>query len=361
MVNQEKAQALLDKQINTGHIYNAVVGVLSRDGGQEVIAAAGLADVASGAPMLPDTPVALASITKLYTAAVIMKLHQQRRLDLDEAMAAYLPAALIDRIHVHNGTDYSRQIRVYQLLSQTTGLPDYFEDRPKGGQSVFDRLKQGEDFGLNMEQVAEMARQMSPHFPPGAASETKARYCDTNFRLLGAIIEAVTGQPVPQVFEQMIFAPLGLASTWLYDAALLHTRPAPATIYLKGDAVHLPQFLSSNQTDGGIVATTRDTLVFLRAFFEGQLFDKSLFSRMTQRWNRIFFPMQYGYGMMRIKMPRIFSPFQPLPEFIGHSGSTGSFAYYCPDKALYLAGTVNQIAAPGRAVRLMMRLAMQPA
>ena len=73
---------------------------------------------------------------------------------------------------------------------------------------------------------------------------------------------------------------------------------------------------------------------------------------MTARWNRIFFPMQYGYGMMRVNFPRVL-----FPEYVGHSGSTGSFAYACPAKALYLVGTVNQIADPSRPIRLMMRVA----
>jgi hypothetical protein len=52
----------------------------------------------------------------------------------------------------------------------------------------------------------------------------------------------------------------------------------------------------------------------------------------------------------------VFSPFRPLPELIGHSGSTGAFAYYCPTQALYLAGTVNQITAQRRAFQLTIQI-----
>lgn len=45
---------------------------------------------------------------------------------------------------------------------------------------------------------------------------------------------------------------------------------------------------------------------------------------------------------MRVKMPRIMSPFMPAPEIIGHSGSSGSFAFYCPSKQVYIVGTLNQ-------------------
>jgi hypothetical protein len=69
---------------------------------------------------------------------------------------------------------------------------------------------------------------------------------------------------------------------------------------------HLPETHiepSSDKPDGGIVSTVCENLVFLRAFFGGKLFDSKLFDRMMRRWNAIFFPMQYGYGMMRLNFP----------------------------------------------------------
>ncbi len=128
---------------------------------------------------------------------------------------------------------------------------------------------------------------------------------------------------------------------------------APATIYLKARPAHVPKYLASNGPDGGLVSTASECVVFLRAFFEGRLFDRALLERMTT-WNPIFFPLSYGWGLMRFQLPRFFRP-RPLPEFIGHSGSTGSFAFTCPSGSLYLAGTVNQI-APARPFSLMIGL-----
>jgi D-alanyl-D-alanine carboxypeptidase len=349
MTYQEKIQALLDRQIGRGNVHNVIVGVQSEDGGVDFVGAAGIADPASGAPMNPDTPYSLASITKMYTAAVVLRLHDQGLLDLDEAISKYLPASLIEGIHVYQGTDYSAQIKVYQLVSQTSGLADYFLDKPRGGRSVFEELKAGHDMALDVERVMDVVRGLEPKFAPGAGGGRKARYADTNYRLLGEIVEQVTGEPVASVFARLIFEPLGLADTRFYDA---EAACKPATIYLGGEPVDLPLFFSSNTTDGGIVSTARDNLTFLRGFFEGRLFDPAWFEQMTARWNRIFFPMQYGYGMMRVNFPRVF-----FPEYIGHSGSTGSFAYRCPERSLYLVGTVNQIADPSRPIRLMMQAA----
>ena len=65
-----------------------------------------------------------------------------------------------------------------------------------------------------------------------------------------------------------------------------------------------------------------------------------------RRWNRIFFPLQYGCGLMRFKLPRLLSPFGFSPELVGHSGSSGSFLFYCAEIDLYIAGTLNQMAMP---------------
>lgn len=351
-MDQAALQALADKQVG-GNIHNIVIGVQSADGRIDLGAAAGIADPATGAPMTVETPYFLASIAKMYTAAAILKLHESGRLSLDAPLGDYLPAETIQGIHVMGGRDYTPQIKVYHLVSHTSGLPDYFDDKPKGGRSLFDDLKDGQDRAMDLDQVLAIARSIPPKFAPGASG--KAHYADTNFQLLGAIIEAVTGQPIADAFQAMIFGPLGLAHTCAYD----HTNPrpdAPAAMYLGDTVAHLPLFMSTTAPDGGLVATVGESLAFLRAFFAGELFDQALLARMTARWNRIFFPMQYGYALMRFTLPRLFSPFKPLPALIGHSGSSGSFAFHCPARALYIAGTVNQVGAPAKPFRLMMRI-----
>lgn len=349
---QDKIQALLDKQIGRGNVHNVIIGVQSEDGSIDFVGAAGVADPVSGVPMTPDTPYSLASITKMYTASAIIKLHEQGLLDIEDPISKYLPASLIEGIHVYEGTDYSDRIKVYQLVNQTSGLADYFLDKPRGGGSVFDELKQGHDMALGVEQVTDRVRGLEPKFQPGVGDGTKAHYSDTNYHLLGTIIESVTDKPVAEGFAKLIFEPLGLADTYFSGQEDRRSECPLAAIYLGKQEVNLPLFFSSHNTEGGLISTARDNLTFLRGFFGGRLFDSTWLTRMTARWNSIFFPMQYGYGMMRVNFPRVF-----FPEYIGHSGSTGSFAYACPAKSLYLVGTVNQIADPSRPIRLMMRVA----
>jgi len=191
---------------------------------------------------------------------------------------------------------------------------------------------------------------MKPRFKPGAKG--KAFYSDTNYQLLGRVIEIITGKRIGAVLKEFIFEPLQLRNTYLYDDS---NDTTPVSLYYKTDPLCIPLAMTSFGPDGGIVSTARESMTFLRAFFGGQLFPKEYISELTI-WNRIFFPLQYGIGVARFKLPRIFSPFKPIPELIGHSGLSGAFAYYCPEKDLYLTGTVNQIAKPGLSFRLMIKL-----
>jgi D-alanyl-D-alanine carboxypeptidase len=348
----KKLQALLDAQIGKGGIHNIAAAMQSYDRSIDFAGASGIADPHTEAAMTPDTPYFIASVTKMYTAVVVLRLCENKAIDLDAPISQYLPASLTRGIHIYKETDYSNQITISELISQTSGLADYEADKPRGGRSVIDELKAGHDRSIDTTEAIDIIRQLSPHFPPGTRG--KAYYANTNYRLLGAIIENVTGKSMATNFEEIIFRPLGLQHTYLYDWTAPPADEIPATIFMKDAPANVPKYLSSNTSDGGIVSTASECILFLRAFFEGQLFNKTLLEQMTN-WNSIFFPLRYGYGLMYFQLPRFFWP-TPLPEFIGHSGSIGSFAFVCPSRSMYLAGTVNLIASPARPFFLMIDL-----
>jgi D-alanyl-D-alanine carboxypeptidase len=75
-----------------------------------------------------------------------------------------------------------------------------------------------------------------------------------------------------------------------------------------------------------------------------------------QHWNRIFFPMQSGVGIHLFRLPRVFNPLGSIPYFVGHSGLSGALAFYSPEKNLFVAGTVNQVANPDLSFRTMIKL-----
>lgn len=297
-----------------------------------------------------ETPFFVASTTKLYTTAIVLRFVERGLLALDDRLVDRVEPGLIDRLRVRGGVDHTGEIRIRHLLAHTSGLPDYFLGRRPDGATLERTIRTGNDTAWRLEDVLDAARRIGPAFAPGAPG--KALYSDTNFQLLGRVIESVSGRSYEEALRTEIIEPLGLARTWLYvDPA--DDRPQPLR---DGDhRLQIPRAMASFGPDGGVVATVDDLMRFLRGFFEGGLFDPAILPSL-QAWNRIFFPLQYGVGLARFKWPRLFSPLADQPELLGHSGLSGAFAFYAPARRTFLAGTVNNIAHPDRSFRLMLAL-----
>ncbi len=335
-------QRTVDRAIDNKLVFGASVCVQKGDGSFSFSGAAGNLET--------DSQYFIASTTKLYTSAITLKLAGQKLIQLDEPAITYLDQGLMAGLLVINGVDYSSQITIRQLLAHTSGLPDYFQHKRANGRSLLDEFTSGRDQHWTFAEVIAATKKMKPAFRPGA--KCKALYSDTNYQLLGRILEAVTGKPITVLLAEVIFAPLGLSKTYLYQDSQ-DTRPA--SLYYKSHPLHMPLAMTSFDTDGGIVSTSAELMTFLKAFFNGQFFPVETFAQLKQ-WNRIFFPLEAGVGLTRFKLPRLFSPFRAMPEFIGHSGLSGTVAFYAPKEDTYLTGTVNQISDPGRSFRLMMEL-----
>ncbi|WP_159887773.1 serine hydrolase domain-containing protein [Paenibacillus puerhi] len=300
--------------------------------------------------MNADSQFFIASTTKLYITASLLKLRELNKIQLTDKISLYLDKEILTGIHYYRGTDYSYDLTIKQLMAHTSGLPDYFQQVREHGRKLQDDITAGHDQAWSFDKVMEDAKQMKPHFPPG--KKGKALYSDTNYQLLGKIIEIVMQDKLEHVFQQFIYEPLALSRTYLYTN---NPDQAPQPLYFKKRPLHIPQAMASFGPDGGIVSTAEELMRFLRAFFEGTLFPKEYVIELYA-WNKIFFPLQYGIGIARFKLPRVFSPFKSLPELIGHSGLSGAFAYYCPERDLYLTGTVNQISKPSSSYKLMIRV-----
>jgi D-alanyl-D-alanine carboxypeptidase len=319
-----------------------------------------------GTPMRAGTPFFIASVTKLVTATVVLRLWEQGRLELDDSITAHLPATLVSGLHRLGGANHSDRITVRHLLAHTSGLPDYFEGRPRGGQSVSQRLETEGDLSWTIEDVASIVRGLRPHFPPQPADapRQRARYSDTNYQLLAAVIEAVTGRPFHQACDTLVFEPLGLEHTYVFGRAQrAESEERPATIWFGNQPLDAPRTFTSLGPDGGIVSTLDDLMTFMRAFVRGTLFEhRRTPGERERRWNRFGFhpmvlrtpgwPIEYGLGVMRFRLPRLFTPFRPMPAVIGHSGATGTWLFHCPELDVLLAGTVDQATAAAVPYRL---------
>lgn len=308
---EQELQRILDEAVDRNDLFGASFAVATGDGSLSIVASSGT--------MANNTPYSLASVTKLFTGAVVFKLREKGLLGLDDKASKYLAPGILD------GTAYAKDITICQLLSHTSGLPDYWtESRP--GEENFDNIRKEKDSVYSVRDIMPLVRALKPHFKPGEAGQ--AYYSDTNYQLLGLIIEQVTGKSLAAAYREYVISPLRLGSTGLYEQG----KPiAMAPFYYQGRPVLRPGFVASERSTGGMVSNSLDMMVFLKAYFSGQLFPQQ-YLQENMHWNPIqFAPLQYGTNLMK------------FGNLIGHSGSTGTVAYYMPESDLYIVGATGQL------------------
>jgi len=211
-------------------------------------------------------------------------------------MAKYLPHVLIDHINAYGGRDYSDKITVRELLAHRSGIADYYTGKPQNGKSLFEEFVEDPNRRWTVEQTIERARRdLKPEFPPAHG----IFYSDTNFQLLGKIIEMVTGNPLDVAFEQLLFRPLGLDHTRLVGPPELGTTTSalPADVFLEGSNITAIRSNGAYWADGGIISTAREMNRFLMALKTGRLIRPDTLAQMHD-WHGWRFPMQYGLGTM---------------------------------------------------------------
>lgn len=347
---------------------HAIMEIQRGDGTVLFSDAAGMAD-ASGRPMTTDIPWFIASIDKTMTATVVLQLHEEGLLHVDDKLVDHLPAAVVQGIHTLNGVDHVPAITLRHLLGHGSGLPDWLEDTPKGGKAFVEELVAQGDRELDLSEALDLVRRMKPHFAPRPLERggQRIRYGSTNFMLLNAIIEERTGKVLHEVFRERLFIPLGMRHTWLAGwHEPLEPTPTPADLWFGAGPLPIPRLIKSIHS---IYSTGPDLIRFLRAVVTGEAFRHAgTVERMTGTFNRFGlptdmaalrnpgWPIQYALGIMRFQIPRWSPPFRHIPAVMGHTGSTGSWLFHCPELDIFLAGTVDQGTAGAVPYRLLPKL-----
>lgn len=344
-IQKQKFQKIFENVTKKKYIHEAVLLVENSDGDVSYSYGYGDKDI--------DTPFLMASITKLFTTSCIFMLIEQGKLSLEDEVAKFLDKELIQNLHIYKGQDYSDRLTISHLLTHTSGLRDVFEEG-----NIKSRVQAIHDGGLfqDFHEIIVKTKDIKPHFAPGMGN--RAHYVNINFGILGEIIEKVTDSPLKDVFKRFITDPLELENTYLPT----DEHDVVPKIYYKDTVIHRPEFMKvgSIGASGGCISTARDLMVFIKAFFEGKLFNEAFFDKL-QVSNRLQLPMtpiRYGGGYMRIPMNGLTTFFMGKGELIGHSGSTGSLAFYYPNKDMFFVGDVNQMMSPAIPVRLALQLAL---
>lgn len=293
-----------------------------------------------------DGTLRIASNTKTYVAAAVLRLAEDGRLDLESPVERLLRPATVATLRA--GGYRPDAITVRMLLNHTSGLHDYASD-----DAYLARVMS--DPGHRWTRAEQVAWAMSAGAPYGAPAEVY-RYSDTGYLLLGEILETVTGRPTPTAVRSTIgFERLGLEATW-FETLEPEPARAPPRIRQFSDGVDISAIDASADLygGGGLVATLRDMLDFYRALLQGRVFSRSdTLATMLEPSPQSLASGEGGYGMglahLRLRNG---------VACYGHGGFWGTDAWHCPSMDVTVVGAVVETA--GRAaLQTMTRKALE--
>ena len=189
-------QALLDSEVRRQHLPGAVLSVRGPE--IDLTLVSGVLNRRTGALVTPNSRFYIASTGKMMTAVAVLQLVDEGRIALDQTVASVLVSAgALTRL------PNWRSVRVEQLLNHTSGMPDYFDDNYQEAAVKDRRLLADVEHALS-DLMGEQ-----PNAKPGAVYE----YSNTNYALLGLILERVDNADLATVLERRIFAPADMTGT----------------------------------------------------------------------------------------------------------------------------------------------------
>jgi D-alanyl-D-alanine carboxypeptidase len=290
-------QNTLDASLTTLGVPGATVTVIRPDGAKWV-GVSGLSSIENNTPMVPGLTFRIGSLTKTMTAVVILQLVQEGRLSLDASIESILPGA------VPNGTNIS----VRQLLNHTSGLYNYVDDVPTFWTTQLTTLL------LHVWAPSDLVAISHAHavyFAPGNGW----KYSNTNYILLGQIIEKITRNSFAQEVTARILIPLGLNSTSIPATPDMPAGSTQGYFWWSGTRNNSTRVDPSfGYSAGNAISTSDDLIVWLAAVIDGTLLDNQRKTDMFTFVNDQGAVTQgndalYGLGLYKFS-----------PGWIGHSG-----------------------------------------
>ena len=258
----------------------------------------GLANIEWNIPNTPDTKFRLGSITKQFTATVILQLVEQGKIKLDAKLTDYLP---------EYRKDTGDKVTIHHLLTHTSGIPSYTS------QSGF-----FENVSRNPYKVDEFVKKYASgdlEFEPGS----KYTYNNSGYFLLGAIIERVTGKPYEQVLKANIFDPVGMTNTGYDHHDTLIPKRASGYRKTPDGYTNAPYLdMSIPYAAGSLYSTVEDLFLWDQALYT----DKLLSAQSKALMYKPFLD-EYGYGWV-ITNASFKQNNQPV-QVITHNGGINGF------------------------------------
>ena len=288
--------------------------IIARGGTVLFRGARGASDIGHGPRLSADDVFEIGSMTKQFTAAGVLKLAEAGKLTLDDPLSKYLKN--------YPGGD---RITLRQLLNHTAGLKDYTEV-PGWMDTELGRE-------MTTAQLVDSFSRQPPEFPPG----TDWRYDNSGYVLLGAVIEAVTGDSWHAYLQKVLFKPLHMAHTGYGDDPAFASRRVHG--YALSDGRIVParaMSLSQASAAGALVSNVDDLLAWNRALHGGRVLAKADYRDMTTPGGKAI-DAHYGFGLFRETLRGT--------DMLDHGGSifgTNSYLLYLPHYKLTVAVLNNQ-------------------
>ncbi len=307
-----KLQALLDSVV-AQKSPGAVMYISTPQG--KWLGASGVSDLESKIPMKTTDGFSVASMSKSFVSVVVLKLASEKKLNLEQAIASYLPAEISP--HIAN----SSKITVRQLLNHTSGVAEYLETEAFKKATGFRSRQQP----WTAAEAIKYIYDAKPEAPPG----TKFAYTDTNYILLELIVEKTTPGTLAQAIRSRILKPLGLKHTFteLKEPIMGEVATGYSDRSLDGKLDSYANVNDGNGLgDGGLVSNAEDLAKFAKALFA----KKTLLSPQIMKQLLTFTDNEgYGYGLGVERFPT------PFGESFGHTGAAYGFVTlmaYLPNK-----------------------------
>ncbi|MBL7963639.1 MAG: beta-lactamase family protein [Flavobacteriales bacterium] len=259
--------------------------------------AAGMADLFNQVPMKPCNISRLGSTVKTFTAATILLLQEEGKLDLDDRIADYLSGEPIERL------ENADQATIRQCLQHSSGIRNYIASAQFQTASLNDLIRV-----WRPEDLLAYAYDRPADFAPGS----DVRYSNTPYILLGMLIEHIEGMPFYKVFEEKLFTPLGLTSIRFAAEDNVPDGIVRGYVDLYSNLNVIESTYYSGwdyfTADGGLIGNPKDLGRFLRALTNAEVISAASLAEMTT-WRApsevddSFFPIQYGLGLFRMETP----------------------------------------------------------
>jgi len=261
-------------------------------------------------PLTSDSKFRIGSITKMFTAAMIMQLVEEKKLKLTDTLDKFLP-------QVPN----ARKITILQILSHRSGIPNVRREQSAQGNVNTIPMTKEEHLALIVK--------IPPEFEP----DTKSVYSNSGYFILGLIIEKITGKSYETNLQERIATKIGLKDTYLATGNIDVNKNESLTYFILpgSDWKQVPETHPSILfSAGAIVSTPNDLAKFIQALFDGKIVSKESLDQMkTMRDGE-------GFGMVTFEFAG--------KTFYGHTGGAdnyGAWLSYLPEEKLAVAYTTN--------------------